>query len=107
MAATVTAAMAALSPCYLWTCYLVSWSLPLTQSTGRPSGFCGCGSVGCTVAPKWLVRGEYLFYDFGRVQQPQHQRTGIANCAVPGCGVNVTTGSNLISVLRLGVNYEL
>lgn len=54
------------------------------------------------IDPKWTVRAEYLFYDFGGGDS---NAINIANCAVPGCGVNATAGHNDISVVRLGVNY--
>jgi opacity protein-like surface antigen len=50
-----------------------------------------------------LVRAEYLFYDFNRSST---NALNIANCAVPGCGVNVTTKSNDDNVVRLGASYK-
>jgi outer membrane immunogenic protein len=50
-----------------------------------------------------ILRGEYLFYGFNRSST---NAVNIANCAVAGCGVNVTTSSNNVNVVRLGASYK-
>jgi outer membrane immunogenic protein len=58
------------------------------------------------VAPNWIVRGEYLFYDFNKTNI---NSLALANdCAVINtCGVNVSNTMNNINAIRLGVSYKL
>jgi opacity protein-like surface antigen len=71
--------------------------------TNTRSGFVVGGGVEWMVTQSWTVRGEYLFYDFSGANT---NGLPFANCAAPGCGVNVTTANNNISVFRLGANYK-
>jgi hypothetical protein len=52
------------------------------------------------IAPKWTVRAEYLFYDFGGGSANTITMVGPCNSS-PTCGVNSTTGHNNISVARV------
>jgi outer membrane immunogenic protein len=72
-------------------------------STTR-SGFVLGAGVEWMATPSWLIRAEYLHYDFSGANT---NTLGIANCAVPGCGVNVTTASNNVDVFRMGASYKL
>jgi outer membrane immunogenic protein len=67
------------------------------------SGFVVGAGYEWAIDPKWTVRAEYLYYGF---HGGSTNAINIASCAVPGCGVNETTGHNDISVVRLGVNYK-
>jgi opacity protein-like surface antigen len=71
--------------------------------TNTRSGYVIGGGVEWMVARNWTVRGEYLYYNFTGADT---FALPIANCAIPGCGVNVTTASNNINVFRLGANYK-
>jgi outer membrane immunogenic protein len=71
--------------------------------TNTRSGYVIGGGVEWMVARNWTVRGEYLYYNFSGADT---FALPIANCAIPGCGVNVTTASNNINVFRLGANYK-
>ena len=69
------------------------------------SGYVIGGGYEWMFAPKWSVRGEYLYYRFTGSSTNQ---INIPDCgAGPPCGVNVTTGSNNVNVFRLGLNYQL
>jgi len=68
--------------------------------TSTKSGFVVGGGYEWMINPKWTVRGEYLYYGFNGGST---NAINIPDCS--GCGVNVTTGNNNISVVRLGVNY--
>ncbi len=72
--------------------------------TNTRSGWVLGGGVEWMASPSWLLRAEYLHYDFSGANT---NTLGIANCAVPGCGVTVTTASNSIDVVRLGASYKL
>ena len=68
------------------------------------SGFVVGGGVEWMATQNWLLRAEYLHYDF---TGGNTNALGIANCAVPGCGVNVATASNNVDVFRMGASYKL
>jgi outer membrane immunogenic protein len=57
------------------------------------------------VTPNWIVRGEYLFYDFNKTNI---NSLALANdCAVINtCGVNVSNTVKDINTFRLGVSYK-
>lgn len=73
-------------------------------TTNTKSGYAAGAGIEWKVSPSWSVRGEYLFYDFAGSSTNALQ---IANCAVAGCGVNVTTGHDSVSTVRVGLNYHL
>jgi outer membrane immunogenic protein len=76
-----------------------------TASLGAvQSGFAVGAGYEWMIAPKWTVRAEYLFYGFDGGSTNTITFPGTCNSS-PTCGVNVTTGHNNISVVRLGVNY--
>jgi outer membrane immunogenic protein len=57
------------------------------------------------ITPNWIARAEYLHYGFnGGDINPVSVACGFA----PGnvCGVNVSSSSNNIDVVRLGLNYK-
>jgi outer membrane immunogenic protein len=67
------------------------------------SGYVVGGGLEWMATPNWIVRAEYLHYDFnGGVSNS----IGIANCAVPGCGVTATSANNNIDVFRLATSYK-
>jgi len=65
------------------------------------SGFVVGAGYEWMIAPHWTARAEYLYYGFNSAST---NPITVNNCA-GGCGINQTTGSNNISVARLGVNY--
>jgi len=67
------------------------------------SGFVIGGGYEWMIAPSWTVRGEYLFYDFSNNVM---SALALPNCAVAGCGANVSKNNNELSVFRLGANYK-
>ena len=67
------------------------------------SGFVIGGGYEWMVAPSWTVRAEYLFYDFSN---DNANSLALPNCAVLGCGANVSHNNNEINVFRLGANYK-
>jgi outer membrane immunogenic protein len=58
------------------------------------------------IAPSWVVRGEYLHYDF----RDDINNPILLSCRSLGpagaCGVNVTASNNRMDVLRLGLSYK-
>jgi outer membrane immunogenic protein len=75
-----------------------------TSFSSTASGFVVGAGYEWRIAPKWSARGEYLFYDFNHGSTSTVTMVGPCESS-PTCGVNVTTGHNNISVVRLGVNY--
>ena len=78
--------------------------------TSTRSGFVLGGGYEWLSAPHWTVRGEYLFYDFGKSDN-NVLTFPIAQCGsgpTPAslCNVPVTTGKNFVNVVRFGLNYR-
>jgi outer membrane immunogenic protein len=75
------------------------------SSTTTRAGYVVGGGYEWMIVPKWTVRGEYLFYGFGGGSTNAINIPFCTDLGGTGCGVNHTTGSNNISIVRLGVNY--
>ena len=60
------------------------------------------------IAQNWTVRGEYLYYNFSGASTNPLVIANICAAQAAGitCGVNVTTASNNINTVRLGVNFK-
>ena len=78
--------------------------------TSTRSGFVLGGGYEWLFAPHWTMRGEYLFYDFGKSDN-NVLTFPIAQCGsgpTPAnlCNIPVTTGKNFVNVVRFGLNYR-
>jgi outer membrane immunogenic protein len=78
--------------------------------TSTRSGFVVGGGYEWLFAPRWTVRGEYLFYDFGNSDNDV-LTFPIAQCGsgptpTDRCNIPVTTGKNFVNVVRFGLNYR-
>jgi outer membrane immunogenic protein len=67
------------------------------------SGYVVGGGLEWLVAQSWTVRAEYLYYNF----TGGGNSNGLSLACDGGCGVNIASADNNISVLRLGANYKI
>ncbi len=72
--------------------------------TNYKPGFVLGSGIEWMTSQNWIVRGEYMYYDF--IGASSNNSLPIANCATPNCGVTISSGNNMISTIRLGVNYK-
>jgi outer membrane immunogenic protein len=68
------------------------------------SGFVAGGGLEWMATPNWLLRIEYLHYEF---RGANANALGIGSCAASGCGVTVATSNNNIDVFRIAASYKL
>jgi outer membrane immunogenic protein len=68
------------------------------------SGFVAGGGLEWMATPNWLLRIEYLHYEF---RGANANVLGIGSCAASGCGVTVATSNNNIDVFRIAASYKL
>jgi outer membrane immunogenic protein len=80
-----------------------------TFSSVRP-GFVVGGGYEWLIAPHWTVRGEYLFYNFGKSDDDvlvfPIAMCGSGPTPASACNIPVTAGKNNVNVVRFGVNYK-
>jgi hypothetical protein len=58
------------------------------------------------IAPSWVVRGEYLHYEFRDDINNPILLPCRALGAAGACGANVTASNSRMDVLRLGLSYK-
>ena len=69
------------------------------------SGFALGAGVETKLSDRWTAKVEYLYYGFRGTTT--NSSAIVTNCALVGtCGFNVITGSNSVSTLRVGLNYQ-
>jgi opacity protein-like surface antigen len=57
------------------------------------------------IAPRWTLRGEYLYYNFTGSNAFQSINTPCGGGAGNACLANHSIASNSINEVRFGVNY--
>ena len=82
-------------------------SVSTVSFDGTKTGFVVGTGVEWMVAPHWIVRGEYLYYQFNGATAGMPFIVPSNGCTPTGtCGWNVSTSHLSINTLRGGVSYK-